>query len=107
MRITYQGAEDARDVPEVGRVDANGVRRGETVDVPAALAGRHPDKRWLDIQLVDLPAASAAGDLDRAAELQVELATLDAGDGLLAQWPNWVHGEAKATKAAKDNGGDK
>ncbi len=101
MRIVFTGPEDARVIPGFGEVE-----RGVPFDCPDGLAGRVPSKRWLELQLVDIPEAIAALDHKKRCLLVNELIGEDAGVGLLAQWPTFDHVAVKASKAAPaDDGG--
>lgn len=98
MRIVYQGAEDAREIVGLGLI----VKRGEAFECPDHIAGHYPDKRWLDLQLVDIPAAIAALDHPLRVQLLDELIECDPGAGLLAQWPSFViDAPEQAAPAAK------
>jgi hypothetical protein len=73
------------------------VKPGETIDVPADVAGTPPDPR-IDVAMLELRAAVAAIDHHRAVALREEIAGLDFGSGLLAQSDVWA--PAKAVKPA-------
>lgn len=90
MLVRYDGSEDSRVIPALGVT----VARGEVFECPADVAGRAPSPRWLELQLVDIPAAVAALDHHLRCRLIDELIAEDAGDGLLAQWPWFVEVEA-------------
>jgi hypothetical protein len=100
MRLKYEGPIDEVDVPGVGPV-----KRGATFECAPAVAGRHPSKRWLDLQLVEIPAAITALDHNLRVQLLDELVKEDCGEGLLAQWPSFVHAAPVATKT-KPAGGE-
>lgn len=72
MKLTYTGPFDEVEVPALGR----NVKHGETVDVPAAIAGRAP---------------SATTDDDGNE-------TADPGEGLLAQATNWQPARAASSR---------
>lgn len=86
MKVRYDGAEDARLIPALGIV----VRRGDVFECSPAVAGRAPSRRWLELQLSEIPAAVAALDHGLRVRLIDELIAEDAGEGLLAQWPWFV-----------------
>jgi hypothetical protein len=85
MKITYVGPFDAVEVPVGGRFVT--VKNGEPIDLPVALAGRPPAERLSEILDVELPAVFDNHEARSA--LIAELATVDAGEGLLAQPSNW------------------
>jgi hypothetical protein len=89
VNIRYIGSHDEVDVPGVGTV-----KRGQTISVPAELAGRPPAER-LEPAMVELHEAITAIDHERAKALREEIVDLDPGVGLLAQPTNW-----EAVKAA-------
>jgi hypothetical protein len=91
MLIRYVGPYDAVEIDGV----PGSVKRGETVDVPAAVAGKAADPR-LEAAHLEHAAAVAAIDHVGAMRLRDEILTLDAGSGLLAQSANF-----EAVKAAK------
>lgn len=98
--ITYIGRHDRVDVDEIGRVDDNGVARGETVEVPDELAGTPPDARFLVIMYEELPAAAARLDHQAQRDLKEELIDLSAGSGLLAAHRQWAPvGKVRKTTA--------
>jgi len=91
MQVRYIGPFDA---VEIDGVPGN-VKRGDTFDVPAEVAGRAADPRLM-VAHAEHAAAVAAIDHVNAARLRDEILTLDAGSGLLAQSANF-----EAVKAAK------
>lgn len=94
MQVKYVGPFDAVEVDGVGIV-----KHGETVDVPAELAGRPPAAR-VEAAHVELRDAVAALDHERAKALREEIVDLDHGAGLLAQSGVWQAVSSKSSKAA-------
>lgn len=94
MNVTYTGPLDAIEVG--GFV----VKRGKTIDMPAHVVGRPPDKRVAEA-FAELEVAYGKADHEAAKALREELATLDYGEGLLAQPDNWT--AAKSTKGGDDS----
>lgn len=94
MKITHVGAVDAFEI-EIGAGRTVVVKRGETVDVPAAVAGRPPEARVAACE-AELVAAVAAIDHDKARALREEWVSLDHGAGLLAQPANWQPAKGKS-----------
>jgi hypothetical protein len=90
--LKYVGPHDAVEVIGFGEV-----KRGDTLSVPAAVAGRSPSPR-LAVAMVELDAAITAIDHDLAKALREEIIDLDHGDGLLAQPSNWEAVKAPTKK---------
>lgn len=82
MLVRYVGPSDA---VEVGPYSA---RKGDTIDVPADLAGRPPVPRLAEA-MRELHDAVEAHDHSRAVALRDEITDLDFGAGLLAQPEVW------------------
>lgn len=102
-RITYIGSADMVDLDEIGRVFPNGVARGETLDVPAWLAGRAPEAAVAACE-AELADAVAKASHARAAAAREQWGVLDHGEGLLAQVRNWQPAKPAKGKAESDGG---
>lgn len=90
MKIKYIGPFDAVEVDIFGRTVT--VAHGDEIEVVAAIAGRPPSDRLAEL-MADLEQHYT--DHVRRSEIVAELATVDAGEGLLAQSSNWVAVTAK------------
>jgi hypothetical protein len=86
MLVRYVGMFDEVEVEIAGRAVV--VKNGDTIDAPPAVAGRAPSERWLEVIESELPAVYT--DHAKRSALLDELVTLDAGEGLLAQYVNWA-----------------
>jgi hypothetical protein len=93
MQVKYVGPFDAIELDGVGIV-----KQGETVDVPADVAGRPPVAR-VEAAHAELGAAVGALDHERAKALREEIVDLDHGAGLLAQTSNWQAVTSKSSKS--------
>ena len=102
--IRYIGAHDEVVIDVAGReVD---VKRGATVDVPAALAGTPPTAAFLAAEKALYEAANAVPRIHEV-EAAAKAALIDvmegSGTGWLAQYENWeAVAPAKSAKAEKD-----
>jgi hypothetical protein len=98
MQVKYTGPFDAVELDGFGEV-----KHGETIDVPAELAGKAPDAR-VDAAHAELAEATAALDHERCKALREEIIGLDHGAGLLAQVSNWqaVTKSTKSTPSAEE-----
>lgn len=85
MKITYVGGFDAVELDNPART----VKRGETIDVPVAIAGRPPADRVAEI-MTELADPAVYVDHYRRSALTAELVDVDHGVGLLAQTTNWI-----------------
>lgn len=103
MQVLYVGGFDAVDI-QVGTSWVT-VKKGESVDVPADIAGKAPSAAHIKAR-AELAAVQARRD---AGEPGLDQALIDAigayhsadpGHGLLAQDENWAH------PAKKDDGKD-
>lgn len=94
VKVKYVGPFDEIEV--AGQT----VKRNHQFDVADDVAGHPPEPRWAEAQAELVDAVSGHPDHVLAAQLRDEIATLDMGEGLLAQPDNFQ--PVTAGKPAKE-----